>query len=788
MEVLLISLALSTLSLTALGLYAMSVKAQENMDVSRKSYTLVYPAGTTDKQIHSFLRSIGTSLVPNASDKGATPTLVFEVRWTPKGVRHVLRVTPQDDAHVKLMLDAHLPGITYDLADTEDEKLDINPVFAVNVQMSDCSRLLTMSTTKGQSLVDDVANGILHSVPSVNEGEVVAYQVIVSHTDNLAHPPQKVVRSLIHGKVELSPEDLKEINQKRAEHNFNVTMRIGVQAGSEIRGRELAGGIIRTIRQINNERVQLNGAIVRGHLRDLFTYALTSKKRTAQLTVTELSGLMASPIGDPQVPGLTQGAARRIPATEAIPSSGDWVLGNSDVHGRERPIALEKEGIVRHAIVIGAPGTGKTTFLANGVTQLAAAGLGIVVVDAGKDLTAERLYYRALDGMPRSRMNDVICINPNQDASHPVSINLLDQGLGTEAINMIVGVFESLYPDIAKGVSVRELIHHGLWTLIEAGGYSVIDLPTLFSPRNATEDQWARSLIKGVKDPELKDFWERNPGASEPLNSKSKDRDSWNKYTEPIMRRLWQLTSRPDIRFMFGQTHSTINVAEALRENKILLFSVGGMDDEQAAQLAASMFTTLVWQVAQQLKPAPQLPNVLFADEFQVSTRIQGGLSDMLARGRALKLGVVLATQFITRESIPQELRSSAVNQPATRIVFNSGSKEADVWSREFGRLTVTENDITRLAKYHGVAQVVNGDGNRSPVTFKALRPAPETGISKQIVALSRQRHGRDADLVRREIVERRRAVPSTRPVSREPKSDRPNGEERLDNFFTDNE
>lgn len=761
-----IGVAFSFLSLLVWGIFKMSQHAQMKMDLSRKSYTLVYPTGTTDKQIQTFLRSIGTSLVPNKDDRGATPTLVFEVRWTPKGVRHIIRITPQDDAHVKLMLDAHLPGITYDPVDTEDERLDIDPAFALTVEMTDCSMLLSIET------VEEVANGILHSVPTVSEGEIVTYQAIVSHTSNLATPKSKPLHSLIFGQQEPDTQTLKDMEAKRREHNFNVALRIGVQAASEIRGRELAGGLVRTMRQANNRRVQLNGKVMHGDIAQTMSHALTPRRRSAQLTVTELSALMAAPINDPAVPGLAQGAARRLPATDAIPSDGEWLLGHNDIHGHEKPITLSKEFASQHVSVVGRSGSGKTVFLTNGIVQFAKAGLGIFVIDAGQDVSTQRLFYRTLDALPPDRAPDVICINPAEDPDNPVSINILDQDFGMGAISIVKGVFESLYNDASKGVvSVGDVLQHCMWTLIEAGGYTLVDLASLLSPRNEREWQWSKSLIDNVKDPELKDFWARHPGAVKPL-SDTRGRADWDKYVAPTHRRLWQLASRPEIRYLLGQTKSTIKIKDVLEQNKILLFSVGGMDDADAAQLLASLITQMVWTAAQSVKPKE--PNVLFLDEFQVSTRIQGGLPDMLARARALNLGLVLSTQYVTREDIPRELQSAVFNNTATRIVFRSASGEADKWSREFGRKIVTENDITRLHKYHAFAQVANPVDDRSPVTFKALKPAPDTNLTKQLLENSRRQYGRPVDQVRQEIIERRRVQKGTKITEPQDKSEIP--------------
>ena len=71
----------------------------------------------------------------------------------------------------------------------------------------------------------------------------------------------------------------------------------------------------------------------------------------------------------------------------------------------------------------------------------------------------------------------------------------------------------------------------------------------------------------------------------------------------------------------------------------------------------------------------------------------------------------------------------------------------------------MTDSDITRLQRFHAVAQVANATGDRSPVTFKAYRPAPDTGLTNFLLHQSRQKYGRNVGAVRQEIADRRRAT-----------------------------
>ena len=59
----------------------------------------------------------------------------------------------------------------------------------------------------------------------------------------------------------------------------------------------------------------------------------------AQLSASELVGLIAWPIGEPHIAGLPQSRARHLPATEAISRVGR-VIAMSNFPGAERPLAL----------------------------------------------------------------------------------------------------------------------------------------------------------------------------------------------------------------------------------------------------------------------------------------------------------------------------------------------------------------------------------------------------------------------------------------------------------------
>lgn len=747
--------------------------AQRRYDAIRKQYTVIWPRSTTEQAVKDWLSSIGSDLIPNSGDGGAIPTLVAEVRWTDKGLRHVLRMTPQDQAHVLSMLEGHLTGVTVDPIDTEAEKLDIKPVFAIDVVMSDPSRNLRIDSIRA------LAVGILHSVPTIAEGEVVTYQLIASHTENIKVPGGQVMKSktswtdVLLGRVEAPQEEVADRKQKVSEQNFNVTLRIAAQASNEIRGRELVGGVLRSLRAAESNYVKLSGRILKYDVTDTINLALTPRKKTAQLTISEMAALIAAPIGEPAVPGLPQGAARRIAPTEAV-HRGEVIdgtptgrlLGRSNIPGRERPVALDYNYIDRNTIYIGGIGSGKSVGMANNAYDDMLRGLGVFVIDASGSDSGQTLYNRIKDYVPDHRVQDVIDIHVRNNADYPVAFDLFKQGLGTGAIDQITAVFTGLYPDIANGVSVRELLYHGLWTLIEAD-LNFVDLSPLLRPKNGAETRWALDVVQKVKDQELKDFWARMKAMGFGTSPTDRKHDAWDRYTDPLYRRLWQLMGRPEVRHMVGQTIDEgegLNWETAIREHKIVLISLSGLPAD-SAQILANLLTNTLWVKAQDFeieqpgktpKAEPiALPNALYLDEFQVSASIKDVLEDLLARGRKHGLPVTLGTQHIG--SIDRDLQKGVMTNVFNRVIYPLKSQdEASTWSRNITSDKLTTWDFQHGKPYEPIVQLETDAGSQV-LTIHALDERKKTGNSQRVSALSRQNYGKHIETVRKEIKDRQR-------------------------------
>ncbi|MFC8008920.1 type IV secretory system conjugative DNA transfer family protein [Streptomyces cinereoruber] len=727
------------------GVIAVRFASQREHDHNRKTYLLTFPTDLSEDRVVAWLRSISGSLHKRGSRIFGVPTIVFETWATEHGIVHRLKVPWQEGDYIAGQLRTLIPGITV----AEDDR---RPTFqwtrAVELGMRSPSRQLRISNHA------DLSASLLSSVSSIGADEVVMMQWVLTPAvperppakDARSHSDEFSYKAAFTGTRPALRDELDDRRKKLEEQNLQGVGRIAAVAGTEARAVHL---IHRVQQSLAATRSSANGLVHKtsrpSKLIERINEAAAPMMFPAQFSISELAAVVAWPIGQPFVAGLPQGSTRHLAATGDVSRVGR-VLGHSNYPGNERPIALGYREAVHHMYVGGSTGTGKSTLMANSFAQDVAAGYGGIVIDASNSDSNESLFSRALAYVPPERLDDVIVVDVNRSRNKPVGFNVLDQGNPRVVVDHLTDLFGHLYQD-TKGVWTRQLMFHALYTLAEIPGMTFVDLVPLLTPRTSDEVVWADEVKRKVKDPELRQFWQR----WENFSQSERDR-----YSQPLMNRAWQLISRPEARYIVGQSESSFKMRDVLAGNKILLVSLAGLPVETSS-LLGTLLVNALWTAAQGL--TPEKPNFLYLDEFQLMTRLPMGLDDMLARARKHRLGVTLGTQYL--EDLPLELKNAVINNARSRVIFQSSAREARTWRNEFGGRYVDEADFTHIRKYEAIAQLATEQGIGAPVTIRSLAPIPTTGVVREAVAISDQKYGRALDDVESQMVERRKGTPS---------------------------
>ena len=726
------------------------IKPQSEYDKERKAYIVRFPGELPVEAVQAMFRVIHTTLPlsPFALITGR-PSLVLEA-WARNGsIEFRLLVPWQFAEQVTSQIRHQVPGSVIEDDVSRPRKAW---TYVEEIALSDSTR--TLNVTTPEIISKDILTNLAHAL---GNGEAALLQWVIAPAALQRKPSaEHPVTSTRHGILSemlgqtASREEVEDRRRKLDYECYEVVARVAAQAKTDARARFLTDGIFKGMKTANSHNSWLVAKKPMGDLdihQDAVNNASTPWRLSSLLNVPEMAALAGFPLGSPSIPGLPRMQGRQFFATEEIARIGR-VLGISNHTSQKgRRIAQgygDRE--ILHAHIGGKSGTGKSVLLANSAAQDMAKGYGVVIIDASNSNSPETLFNRALNYVPYERLDDVVILNVSESVDNPVGFNILDQGNAHMVVDQVSALFQQLYPD-SKGVWTRELIHHGLYSLIEYGNATLIDLLPLLRPRTPEEITWARSVVNSVKDRQIKFFME------DWMNLKEEER---RMRSQPLYDRLWQLNSRPEIHNILGQSKSGFNIKDVLLGNKILLVNLAGLPEDTAGLLGTLLFQAL-WTEAQNLTPDKH--NFVYLDELQQMTKIDVGLDDILARGRKHKFTLTTSTQFMDdSDKIDKNTRSAILNNTGTKVLFESTAKEARMWLNSIGSSHVTETDITALKKYDAIAWIANERGTGDPVTFTALAPFPSTGTADRAVHLSAVKHGTPIAKVHEDIDTRRRA------------------------------
>ncbi|MDI3211749.1 type IV secretion system DNA-binding domain-containing protein [Arthrobacter sp. AL12] len=712
----------------------MKIKSQVELDSDRKTYVLTFPQDLAEDRVQAWLRSVSGTLHAKPSLFDGVPTIVFETWSTSAGIEHRIKVPWQHADDIMSQLRTHLRGLRYEPATIFPRQ---EWTYAVEIGESNPERSLRIHSS------NDTAASILTSIGQLHGDEAVLMQWVVapSRPTRLPEDGAKTAafsfKSLL-GIPDAGKDELNDRRKKLSEANYRAVLRVAAKANTRPRAEKLVSNVRSSFTALNSpDNRFIETRVSKNKLQDNIDRAATVLYFPMTLAISELIPLIAYPIGSPMVAGLPRSASRHLPAAVSIPETG-IILGRSNFPGSERPIALSWQDITKHMHVAAPTGTGKTEFLTTIGRQIIEAGLGMILIE-----TKDDLFDRLLESIPKERINDVVVIDVNDPAA-PVGFNVLDDGDPFRTIEDIEGIVSNIHGD-KDGVWFKKVVYHGLRTLMTRPGATVADLVPLLQPRY-DELPWRDEIIKNLKEPELIHFWQE-------LENQGKQKEM--QIVQPVIDRFWHFNSRQSVRDIFGQSTSSITMAQAIAQNKIVLVNVTNIE-KSTTKFISSLLINSAWKAVRANRP--DKPFFFMADEVQNLMHLPISLDDMLAQARSYNFPIIMANQSVSQ--LPLPIRQAAHNNARTKIVFQLESDDAKNMATQFGS-SVTDSDLMNLGQYEGIARIATSDGVSTPVSFIAAPPKQRHNLGWKVREASRKNYGRAPAAIADEISQRRKATPT---------------------------
>jgi len=550
--------------------------------------------------------------------------------------------------------------------------------------------------------------------------------------------------------VMLTPHEeelVKAIDQKTSKSAFRVNLRLLASADTQSRADEILGHMESAFGQFENH--DINRFRVRKRIKTreaAFHYVFRNfdEDHSFLLNTEELASIFHFPISTtatPKIKWLKAGAA--APPIN-IPNEG-MLLGFNDYRGTETEIRITDADRRRHMYVVGQTGVGKSNFLQEMAKKDARAGKGFCFIDPHGDAIED-----ILASIPKERAEDVIVFDP-ADTGKPLGMNMLEYDPAhpeqkTFVINEMIGIFDQLYDMKATGGPMFEQYMRNAMLLVmehPESGSTLMEIPKVLADEN-----FRRMKLSHCENPIVRDFWQKEA-------EKAGGEAALANMVPYITSKLTAFISNDLMRPIIAQQKSAFNFRDVMDQKKILLVNLSkGRLGEINARLLGMIIVGKILMAALSRVDMPEEERsdfYLYLDEFQNVTTTS--IAQILSEARKYRLVLVLAHQFIGQ--LKEEISKAVFGNVGSLISFRVGPDDAEFLEKQFAPV-FSAQDLVNVDNYRCFVRLLLNNELTKPFNMKTYPPSNgNQEVANALKELSRLRYGRDASIVKSEILER---------------------------------
>lgn len=411
-------------------------------------------------------------------------------------------------------------------------------------------------------------------------------------------------------------------------------------------------------------------------------------------------------------------------------------FGLTNFRNQNRRFGIKLDDRRRHMYVVGKTGMGKTTLLENMVLNDIYAGHGIGIVDPHGDFAEKIINY-----IPANRINDVVYFNPS-DVDFPIGFNILET-IRPEQKHLItsglMGVFKKIWPDVWSA-RMEYILNNTILALLDFPNTTLLGINRMLA--DAT---YRRRVVKNIKDPVVKTFWEKE-------FANYNDRYQ-QEAVAPVQNKIGQFLSASIIRNIVSQVKSRINIREIMDTKKIFIMNLSkGRIGEDNSRLLGGMLVTKIQLSAMERVDIPESERsdfFLYVDEFQ--NFATESFANILSEARKYRLALIMAHQYM--EQLDEKVLAAIIGNVGTTISYRVGSTDAEILAKEFAPIFI-ENDLVNLPKYQVFLKLMIDGISSQPFSAMTMPPIGiPTGSAEKVIKVSRERYATNRDKIEEKIM-----------------------------------
>jgi energy-coupling factor transporter ATP-binding protein EcfA2 len=425
---------------------------------------------------------------------------------------------------------------------------------------------------------------------------------------------------------------------------------------------------------------------------------------------------------------------------EARSESGSLDLGYrvSDEVVTKRHVTLTSGERMRHLLILGKTGSGKSYLLRHMSEQDIERDRGLVYFDLHGDATPfllrvinarERREHRHLNGK-------LIVIDPS-DPIMSVGLNPLEaESPDFVRIAEVAEILKRHWGLDHFGARTSELLTNSLFVL-SANHLTLVELTPLL-----VDARFRTACLREVGNPEIREYFEsRYDRASEPMQATMR---------EPILNKLSVFTGDPKFRHIVGQVKSSFSFREAMDEGYWIIVNLSkGRLGAQALTLGSLIFTMMTNAL---FARTSQSICTVYCDEVQNFIAQGSEIETVLSEARKTNTAMVVAHQFM--DQVPAEMRSALLSV-GTQVFFQLSGPDATQASQMLDGGRSLAQTLKNLRQRHAV--VKTGGDRWMEVRIPTVHE-PQVDFT-DLLNRVRYTRGRVRAHIERDIAERRKRL-----------------------------
>ena len=205
------------------------------------------------------------------------------------------------------------------------------------------------------------------------------------------------------------------------------------------------------------------------------------------------------------------------------------------------------------------------------------------------------------------------------------------------------------------------------------------------------------------------------------------------------------------IRFVLGQTRSTIDIRQVMDRGQVLIVNLSKARlGEGPAHLLGAFFATAFAQAAEARADTPEEQRrdfTLYADEFQHFAA--DSFATILSEARKWRLSLVLSHQFLGQ--LPDLLHQAVIGNASSILAFRVGAEDAPLLAAELG--IESKSALIDTPNFALWAKLIRDGVPSEPRPIKTFPPEPAvTGRFEAVRNRSRARYTRSRSIVEEKL------------------------------------